>query len=113
MVKIEKNNNDKSAKFIKDFLDRDSFCNLYRFLSPDGQRCTHFRRKPVSAARLDMFLVSLGMVGCVHYIVSNMFCSCDHSLLETYLQFDKFKCGSGLWCLNTKLLADNEVRMKI
>ena len=108
-----KTNHVKSAQMIQDFMQNEGFCNVYRTLHNDDKRFTYFRKNPLVGARLDMFLIPIGLMDMVESVQILGNTLSDHSLIEMKLSLSNFKCGPGLWKLNNSLLDIPELRHEI
>ena len=81
---------------------------IWRTLHPDGKRYTWRQRRPFVQCRLDYFLISTSLVGCVEQCDIRAGFKTDHSLITLQLQINDLTRGRGFWKFNAKLLTDME-----
>ena len=95
-----KTNNYKSQKVVNCFLENEQMCDAFRTIFPNAQRYMHFKRSPFCAARLDMFLMSMNLVGSIEKYEIEALGYSDHSVVVMVINMDQFEKGPGNWHLN-------------
>ena len=99
--------NTKSSTYQKQMMENINLADRWRNQHPDKRQFTWRRQKPTAMqCRLDMFLVSDNMLGCVDQSVISPSLRSDHSLIGINCTFTEIQRGPGYWKLNCSLLTD-------
>ena len=99
----------KSCKLLKEIMDNLNLIDIWRVQHPDTNQYTWRRRNPNAIhCRLDMFLVSDTLHGCVDKSTITSSYRSDHSLIAIQCIFSEISRGPGYWKLNCSLLDDLE-----
>ena len=99
----------KSNVFLKQFMETNNLFDIWRIQHPDSRQFTWRRRKPYPIhCRLDMFLVSDSIQGCIENSSISPGYRSDHSLVIINCCFSEIERGPGYWKLNCSLLRDQE-----
>ena len=99
----------KSCKLLKEIMDNLNLVDIWRVQHPDTKQYTWRRRNPNAIhCRLDMFLVSDTLQGCVDKSTITSSYRSDHSLIAIQCILSEISRGPGYWKLNCSLLDDLE-----
>ena len=75
-------NNTKSAEYIKAYMEENSLVDIWRLKNPDKFKFMWKREAPTKAlCRLNYFLISNGLIGCVEDVEILAGFRSDHSLV--------------------------------
>ena len=98
----------RSSNYVKQIIQNHELLDIWRIQHPDAKQFTWRRRNPYPIqCRLDMFLISDTIQGCItSSTISSSFRS-DHSLIGINCNFSDISRGPGYWKLNCSLLDDN------
>jgi len=99
----------KSSQFLAQFMESQNLIDIWRIQHPDSRQFTWRRRNPYPIhCRLDMFLVSDSIQGCIERSSIVPGFRTDHSLIIINCCFSEIDRGPGYWKLNCSLLHDEE-----
>ena len=77
------NNNNRAAKFLKEFMEVYNYVDVRRDLNANECKYSWFRKKPdLAASRINFFLVNPGLASHVEEVKYCYGCRSDHSLIE-------------------------------
>ena len=103
------NNNTASAEFIRSVMEETQLYDAWRLLHPADRLYTWSRRKPtVCMSRIDMFLISGGLLQACKGTDIEICPASDHSRITLKLEADEFQRGPGNWRFNNSLLNDDQ-----
>ena len=90
-------------------METQNIIDIWRVQHPDTRQFTWRRRNPYPIhCRLDMFLVTDSIQGCIEHSSITPGYRTDHSLVTITCSFSDIDRGSGYWKLNSSLLVDVE-----
>lgn len=103
-------NHTRAFKVLETYLQEADMLDVWRVKNPDLKMFTWHRDKTMaSASRIDMFLVSAGMINYVQHTQIVPGFRSDHSMITLNLKFSEdTPRGRGVWKLNTSLLKDKD-----
>ena len=108
-----KTNNNKSAKFLHEYMQANELTDAWRAMHPDMRRYTHHKRKPVCCSRLDFYLITSSLINNVTDSSIQTSTYSDHNMITLNVQFSEEKRGPGVWRLNVSLLGDEALHGKV
>ena len=106
-------NNPNSTLTVKQYIKRFGLIDIWREIFPQKIFFTWFRKNPNKAARLDFFLITSSILNILSSPYIKTKYQSDHSKIGLNLFQDKSERGKGLWKLNSALLNDQLLRIKI
>ena len=87
--KNRKTNNDKSVKIVKAYMEGMGMVDVFRSSYPDTQRYTCYKKHPIIAARLDMFLMSVGLLNQINDTRTVAATYSDHNIVQSKLELSE------------------------
>ena len=109
-------NNTKSLEVVREFMDRNNLCDVWRVMHPEERLYTWHRwgkkHKPM-CSRIDLFLIPLGYMDCVEESNISTGFMTDHSIINVKIKIDIYKRGPGNWKFNNTLLSEKELGVRV
>ena len=102
-------NNTNSLNVITEMMDKLGLHDIWRNKYPDKMTYTWTRSQPSAVlSRLDMFLISTGLVSQTREAGITFGYRSDHSIIKLTLELNPIPKGPGLWKMNTTYLSSDE-----
>ena len=102
-------NHEKALGVLSEYMSRVNLTDIWRVRNQESRRFTWHRwgrnHEPI-CSRIDMLLVSGGLVDSVKEASIGLGHFTDHSLISVTIKVDHFKRGAGVWKFNNQLLLD-------
>lgn len=96
-----KHNHNKSLEILKTYMEQNDLCDIWRMRNPDKAIFTwHKDRKMTQASRIDMILISAGLINQVRECEICVGYKSDHSSPTVSLNFSVENRGKGTWKFN-------------
>ena len=99
-------NNKKAAKRLKDLMNEENLCDVWRVRNPDITRFSWFR--DMQCSRIDYALISVGISSMCENITYLQGIYSDHSAVFMAIRDIKSERGPGYWKLNISILESSE-----
>ena len=96
----------KSAHVINEFLEENSWADIWRVMHDNLFQFTWKKRQPVTLSRLDYFLAPGDVLNATTKCIISSCPFSDHSCVNLEVTFDHEIKGRGFWKFNTALLHD-------
>ena len=96
----------KSCAYLKQKMSDMDLIDKWRIKDPDVKQFTWRRRNPTIHCRLDMFIISDSLAGCISKALIVPGFRSDHSLVHLKCTLSTVTRGPGYWKLNCSLLSD-------
>ena len=104
-----KRTHNNSCTYLKQFMEDQNIVDIWRIQHPNTRQYTWRRRNPsLIHCRLDMFLISDSLQGCINKSEITPGFRTDHSLISIFCKFNDIERGPGYWKLNCSLLQDQD-----
>ena len=106
-------NNPNSSTTLKDYIKKYNLIDIWRKANPDKEKFSWFRKSPLKAARLDFFIITTTLLDIFADTYIAFRYRSDHCKVGLKFHLDKTEKGKGFWKLNSDLLNDSDLIMKI
>ena len=107
-----KTNNNRAAETVLQYMEDNTMVDIWRMRNENDQRYTWFKRSngqnPLSASRIDFFLVSAGLATQIDNTEITSSTCTDHSLISVQLHCNDIARGPRVWKFNNQLLNNQE-----
>ena len=101
-------NHVKSAEIVKNFMEDNQLTDVWHDRHENEKRYTWFKKKPVSASRIDFFLIDVGLANMTTDCNISKSTRTDHALISLKIQDPKTTRGPGVWKLNNLFLSEKK-----
>ena len=104
------NYNPNATNLIKDAMESNNWCDIWRVQNPDLKRLTWSRhnRRQLAWSHIDYFIISGELVNSVDSSEIHSCILSDHSMISLGVTLSDQKRGPGIWKFNNQLLNDNK-----
>ena len=99
----------KSTTFINQYIDQNTWIDVWRMQHLDDKRFTWGKKKPFKRSRLDYFVVSEDLLSLNPKADILSAYKTDHNTIELTINISNHPRGKGSWKLNNELLKDIEL----
>ena len=98
------NNNTKACEVLKEYMQQNALCDLWRIRNPNRKFYSWRRNKSQVGSRLDMLIVPTGIANWFKEVTLSRIVKSDHLAISTEFIAKNSERGPGIWRLNTTLL---------
>ena len=104
--------NKTAAKEILNHMKMLQLTDIFRDLHPHTKQFTRFQRNPLTASRLDFFLISKSLASQIQQCVIAQSIKSDHNLVTRTISNEYLPHGPGYWKFNNELLQNEDYVLK-